>query len=188
MFLLLFVVFIGENDFSGTFSVVCHVFFHFNWIIVCVFGKKAVTLQIEMGRVLAIDYGKRRTGLAVTDVLRIAASPLATVPTAELTAFLKDYFSKEEVDVVVIGLPRQMNGEESGSMSYIKPFMTHFRRTFPQIELQQFDERFTSVLAHKAMIDGGMRKKQRQDKAVVDKLAACIILEDWLVMNTPQLG
>lgn len=133
-----------------------------------------------MGRILAIDYGKKRTGLAVTDPLRIVAGPLETVPTHTLIDYLKAYFEKEQVDEVVIGHPKQMNNEDSESMQYIRPFMTQFGRVFPAMKLVQFDERFTSVLAHKAMIDGGMKKKQRQDKAVVDKIAACIILEDYL--------
>lgn len=133
-----------------------------------------------MGRILAIDYGRRRTGLAVTDSLRITANPLATVETRELMDFLRAYIYKEGVDLVVIGHPTQMNGEESESMNYIRPFMGNFRKAFPDIQLVMYDERFTSVLAHRAMIDGGMKKKQRQDKAVVDKIAATIILEGYL--------
>lgn len=133
-----------------------------------------------MGRILAIDYGKKRTGLAVTDPLRITANPLLTVPTGNLIEWLRAYINKESVDIVVIGHPTQLNGQDSASMQYIRPFMISFAKTFPDIPLVSFDERFTSTLAHRAMIDGGMSKKQRQDKAVVDKLAACIILEDYL--------
>lgn len=133
-----------------------------------------------MGRILAIDYGRKRTGLAVTDPLRITAGVLETVPTASLIDWLRAYFAKEKVDKVVIGHPKQLNNEDSESMNYIRPFMDRFRQAFPDMPLVQYDERFTSVLAHKAMIDGGMKKKQRQDKAVVDKIAACIILEDYL--------
>ena len=136
-----------------------------------------------VGRILAIDYGRKRTGLAVTDPLRIIAGPLETVATKDLLQWLKTYLGKETVDEVVIGHPRQMNGEDSESMRYIRQFVTLFRKAFPNMPLYEADERFTSVLAHKAMIDGGMKKKQRQDKAVVDKLAACIILEDWLARN-----
>lgn len=136
-----------------------------------------------MGRILAIDYGKRRTGLAVTDTLRIAANPLTTVETKDLIAWLREYFAKESVDEVVIGHPTQMSGEDSESMKQIRPFMGLFRKEFPTIPLKEFDERFTSVLAHRAMIDGGMKKKQRQDKAVVDRIAACIILEGYLEQN-----
>lgn len=133
-----------------------------------------------MGRILAIDYGRKRTGLAVTDPLRITAGPLETVLTHELEQWLTAYLQKEQVDTVVIGHPMQLSGEDSESMTYIQPFMNRFRKLFPTVPLVQFDERFTSVLAHRAMIDGGMKKKQRQDKAVVDKIAACIILEDYL--------
>lgn len=133
-----------------------------------------------MGRILAIDYGRKRTGIAVTDPLRITAGPLDTVPTHTLIDWLKQYFQRERVDQVVIGHPKQLSGEDSESMNYIRPFMERFRQTFPDMPLIQFDERFTSVLAHRAMIDGGMKKSQRQDKAVVDKIAACIILEDYL--------
>ncbi len=133
-----------------------------------------------MARILAIDYGKKRTGLAVTDVLRITANPLITIDTKDLLAWLENYFRTEQVDEVVIGHPTQMNGQESESMNYIRPFMERFRATFPSMPLVAFDERFTSVLAHQAMLAGGMKKKDRQNKAVVDKLAACIILEDYL--------
>ena len=133
-----------------------------------------------MGRILAIDYGRKRTGLAVTDMLRITANPLLTVETKDLLNWLKDYFAHEHVDEIVIGHPTQMNGEESESMNYIRPFIGVFKKTFPDKTITMFDERCTSVLAHKAMIEGGMKKKNRQDKAVVDKIAACIILEDYL--------
>ncbi len=133
-----------------------------------------------MGRILAIDYGRKRTGLAVTDPLRITAQPLTTIPTHTLPDWLADYFSREDVDEVVMGKPTQMSGEESESFQYIHAFQKAFQKRFPERRLVMFDERFTSVLAHRAMIDGGMRKKQRQDKAVVDKIAACIILEDYL--------
>ena len=133
-----------------------------------------------MGRILAIDYGRKRTGLAVTDPLRITANPLLTIETNQLVNWLADYFARETVDEVVIGHPTQMNGEDSESMNYIRPFMGVFKKTFPDKPITMYDERFTSVLAHRAMIDGGMKKKDRQNKAVVDKIAACIILEDYL--------
>ncbi len=133
-----------------------------------------------MGRILAIDYGKKRTGLAVTDALCITANPLLTIETKSLLSWLQTYIRREQVGEVVIGHPRQMNGEDSESMQYIRPFMAEFRRMFPDIPLVEYDERFTSVLAHRAMIAGGMKKKDRQDKAVVDKLAACIILEGYM--------
>jgi putative Holliday junction resolvase len=133
-----------------------------------------------MGRVLAIDFGRKRTGLAVTDMLRITANPLITIPTHTLEAWLKDYFSHEQVDEVVIGHPRQMSGEDSESMQYIQPFINRFRKVFPEMPLKEYDERFTSVIAHQVMIAGGLKKSKRQDKAVVDKIAACIILEGYL--------
>lgn len=133
-----------------------------------------------MGRILAIDYGKKRTGLAVTDPLRITANPLLTIETKELINWLQTYFEKEKVDIVVIGHPTQMNGEDSESMNYIRPFIGNFKKQFPTIPITMYDERFTSVLAHQAMIAGGMKKKDRQDKAIVDKIAACIILEGYL--------
>jgi len=133
-----------------------------------------------VGRILAIDYGQKRTGLAVTDMLRITANPLCTVETKDLQHWLTNELQKGEIDEVVVGKPTQMNGEDSESMKYITPFLGWFRNHFPQIRLTQYDERFTSVLAHQAMIDGGMKRSQRQDKAVVDKIAACIILEDYL--------
>ena len=133
-----------------------------------------------MGRILAIDYGRKRTGLAVTDMLRITANPLITIETNQLISWLTDYFAHEQVDEVVIGHPTRMNGQESESMNYIRPFLGVFKKTFPTIPITMYDERFTSVLAHQAMIAGGMKKKARQDKAVVDKIAACIILEGYL--------
>ena len=133
-----------------------------------------------MGRVLAIDYGKKRTGLAVTDMLRITANPLLTIDTKDLLKWLEEYFAKEPVEEVIIGHPTQMNGEESESMNYIRPFMGNFKKKFPDKTITMYDERFTSVLAHQAMLAGGMKKKDRQNKAVVDKIAACIILEDYL--------
>ena len=133
-----------------------------------------------MGRILAIDFGRKRTGLAVTDVLRIAANPLLTIETKDLIPWLTDYIAREPVDEVVIGHPTQMNGTESESMNYIRPFMGVFKKHFPNVPITMYDERFTSVLAHQAMIAGGMKKKARQDKAVVDKIAACIILEGYL--------
>ena len=133
-----------------------------------------------MGRIVAIDYGRKRTGIAVTDVLRIMATPLLTIETKDLMNWLTDYFAHEPVDEVIIGHPTQMNGEDSESMNYIRPFMGNFKKQFSDKPITMYDERFTSVLAHRAMLAGGMKKKDRQDKAVVDKIAACIILEDYL--------
>ena len=133
-----------------------------------------------MGRILAIDYGRKRTGLAVTDVLRITANPLLTIETNQLVSWLTNYFAQETVDEVIIGHPTQMNGQDSESMNYIRPFVGNFKKQFPDKPITMYDERFTSVLAHQAMIAGGMKKKDRQNKAVVDKIAACIILEGYL--------
>ncbi|MBQ7648081.1 MAG: Holliday junction resolvase RuvX [Paludibacteraceae bacterium] len=133
-----------------------------------------------MGRILAIDYGKRRTGLAVTDMLRITANPLLTIDTSGLLAWLVDYTRREQVDTIVIGYPRQMNGSESETVPAIRACEQQIRSKLPDIPVVEFDERFTSVLAHQAMIAGGMKKKDRQNKMQVDKLAACIILESYL--------
>lgn len=133
-----------------------------------------------MGRILAIDVGKKRTGIAVTDPLRIIANGLDTVETAKLIPFLEAYLSKETVDAIVIGYPTQMDGSESESMQYIRPIEKKLKEKFPTIKLVFVDERFTSVLAHQAMIDGGLKKKDRQDKALVDKISATIILQSYL--------
>ncbi|MBR4520911.1 MAG: Holliday junction resolvase RuvX [Paludibacteraceae bacterium] len=133
-----------------------------------------------MGRILAIDYGKRRTGLAVTDILRITANPLLTIDTSGLLAWLDDYIRREQVDTIVVGYPRQMNGQDSETVPAIRALENQLRTRWPQIPVVEYDERFTSVLAHQAMIAGGMKKKQRQDKSQVDRLAACIILEGYL--------
>ena len=133
-----------------------------------------------MGRILAIDYGQKRVGLAVTDVLQISANGLDTVLVHELLEYLEKYISKEPVEKFVMGLPKQMNGEESESMQYIRPFVVGLQRKFPTIELVYVDERFTSVLAHRAMLEGGLKKKDRQNKSLVDKTAAIIILQSYL--------
>lgn len=133
-----------------------------------------------MGRVLSIDYGLRRTGIAVSDPLRIIAGALDTVATAQLMPYLRDYISKNEVDIIVVGMPRQMNGEPSESYAAIKPFVARLEKEFADKRVELFDERFTSVLAHRAMIDGGLKKMQRRDKALVDRISATIILQDYL--------
>ncbi len=133
-----------------------------------------------MGRILAIDYGVRRTGLAVSDPLRLIAGGLATVETKQLERFLADYFQKEAVDVIVLGKPMQMDGSPSETWRFIEPLSRRLKAAYPDKEVLFYDERFTSVLAHRAMIDGGMKKMARRDKAVVDKIAATIILEDFL--------
>lgn len=133
-----------------------------------------------MARILGIDYGRKRTGIAVTDPLQIVANGLTTVPTHTLLDFIKKYIEQEPVEAIVIGKPTQLNGEPSESMRYIDPFIKRLQNELPQMPVILFDERFTSALAHQAMIDGGMKKKDRQDKARVDAIAASIILNDYL--------
>lgn len=133
-----------------------------------------------MGRVLAIDYGRKRCGIAVTDSLRISANGLPTQRACDLMAFLKDYCAKECVDRIIIGLPKTMRGEDSESARYIEPFIRQLRREMPDMPIERFDERFTSAIAHRAMIDGGLKKSARQEKGLADKMAAVIILTDWL--------
>lgn len=133
-----------------------------------------------MGRILAIDFGTKRTGLAVTDPLRIMANGLETVPTKDLMPYLEKYVTSEQVDVVVLGLPTQMNGADSQTMQEIRAFGANFQKKFPAIELVYVDERFTSVLAHRTMLEAGLKKKARQDKALVDKISATIILQSYL--------
>lgn len=133
-----------------------------------------------MGRVIAIDYGRKRCGLAVTDPLRIIASPLSTVPTNELVTFLKDYIVRENVTEAVLGYPVTVNNLPSESVKYIDPFIARFRKLFPEVPLHLVDERFTSQIAMKAMIEGGVKKKDRRDKSMIDRVSASIILQSWL--------
>ena len=133
-----------------------------------------------MSRILAIDYGIKRTGIAVTDELQIIASGLTTIPSETAIAFLIDYFSKENVSKVLIGEPKQMNGEPSESTPIIEKFVTAFKTAFPEIQIIRVDERFTSKMAIKTMIDSGLKKKQRQNKGLVDEIAATILLQDYL--------
>ena len=129
---------------------------------------------------MGIDYGRKRTGIAVTDPLQIIAGNLATVPTHTLMQFIKDYMAQEAVERIVIGLPTQLNGQPSESMRYITPFVNRLRHELPDVPVVMYDERFTSTIAHQAMIDGGMKKSDRRDKARVDAIAATIILNDYL--------
>lgn len=133
-----------------------------------------------MGRIMGIDYGRKRTGVAVTDPLQIVANNLATVPTHTLMQFIKDYMAREQVERIIIGQPTQLNGEPSESMKYITPFVNRLRKELPDMPIVMYDERFTSTIAHQAMIDGGMKKTDRRDKARVDAIAATIILIDYL--------
>ena len=133
-----------------------------------------------MGRIIAIDYGRKRSGIAVTDTLQVVANGLTSVPTHTLLNFIKDYVSTENVDRIVVGLPKQMNNQPSENMKRIQPFVNRMRKEIPEIPIEMYDERFTSVLAHRAMIDGGMKKMARRDKAIVDEISATIILNDYL--------
>ncbi len=136
-----------------------------------------------MGRILGIDYGRKRCGIAVTDPLKIIANGLTTVPSHTLIEFLQDYTKKESVERIIVGLPKQLNGNPSESMNYITPFLNRLRKVLPDIPVEMYDERFTSTIAHKAMLDGGMKKKDRQNKEIVDTIAASIILNDYLQSN-----
>ncbi|WP_299014237.1 Holliday junction resolvase RuvX [uncultured Polaribacter sp.] len=133
-----------------------------------------------MSRILAIDFGKKRTGIAVTDELQIIASGLTTVNTEELLPFLKDYISKEKVALFLVGLPKQMNNTDSESEVLIAPFLAKLQKEIPNIPVKRIDERFTSKMALQTMIAGGMKKKQRRNKALVDEISATIILQSYL--------
>ncbi len=133
-----------------------------------------------MARILSIDYGRKRVGLAVTDPMQIIANRLETIPTHTIWDFLKEYFEKEKVETVVVGYPKQMNNQASEAVRYINPFLKKFQVQFPEIQLEIFDERFTSKMAFQTMIDGGLGKQKRQDKALVDSISATIILQGYL--------
>ena len=133
-----------------------------------------------MGRILSIDYGRKRTGIAVTDPLQIIAGGLATVATAELFQYLNDYIAREPVERIVIGEPRQPNGQPSENLQRVQQFVNRWKKARPDVPIEFFDERFTSVLAHQAMLDGGLKKKARQNKALVDEISATIILQDYM--------
>ncbi len=131
-------------------------------------------------RVLSIDYGKKRTGLAVTDPLQLIPNGLCTVATVQLENYLVEYLRREAVERIVVGYPRQMNGEDSENMRRITPFVNRLRKLFPDVAIELFDERFTSVLAHRAMLESGIGRKARQNKALVDEISATIILQSWM--------
>lgn len=133
-----------------------------------------------MSRIVAIDYGRKRSGIAVTDALQLIANGLGTVPTYQLLNFILDYTTKEPVERIVIGFPKQMNNEPSENMKYIEPFVRSLKKRLPDIPIEYVDERFTSVLAHRTMLEAGLRKKARQNKALVDELSATIILQSYL--------
>jgi putative holliday junction resolvase len=133
-----------------------------------------------MARILSIDYGLKRTGIAVTDDFQIIASGLTTIPSTDIIPFLKTYFTKENVETVLIGEPKQMNGLPSESTEIIEKFISQFHTEFPNMKMERVDERFTSKMAFQTMIDSGLKKKQRQNKALIDEIAATILLQDYL--------
>ena len=156
-------------------------------------GKTAVRKSLrpeewkDMGRILAIDYGRKRTGLAVSDPLRIIANPLETVPTHTLMEVLKRYISEHDVDLIVVGMPLQMDGRPAEAYTYIRPFLNRLGKEMPQMRVELFDERFTSKLALQTMITGGVpKKRRREDKGMVDRISATIILQGYMEAQNLQ--
>ena len=133
-----------------------------------------------MGRKIAIDYGKKRTGIAVSDPMKLIAGGLKTLPSSEVIPFLKQYIAENKVDIYLLGEPRQMNYQHSENWNRVMQFKKDLQKSLPEIEIQMVDERFTSVLAHQAMLEGGLKKKDRQNKALVDELSATILLQSYL--------
>ena len=133
-----------------------------------------------MARLMAIDYGSKRVGIAVTDPLQIIATGLTTVHSQDLIEFLKTYISKEDVECIIVGEPKRLNNEPSDSARFIEPFVVHLKRTFPSIKVERMDERFTSKMAFQTMIDSGLKKKARQNKELVDEISATIILQSYM--------
>ena len=136
-----------------------------------------------MSRIIAIDYGRKRTGIAVSDTLQMIANGLTTVPTHTLLDFLLGYVEREPVERILVGLPKQMNNEASESMKYIEPFVRSLKKKLPHIAVEYVDERFTSVLAHRTMLEAGLKKKARQNQELVDEISATIILQTYLESN-----
>ena len=139
-----------------------------------------------MGRILAVDYGLKRTGLAVTDTLQIAAGGLTTVASAEAVSYIVAYAKREPIDEIVVGLPKQMDNRPSENMARVKTFAHRLKAALPEATIAFYDERFTSTMAHRAMIDGGLGKKRRQDKALVDEISAVIILQGYMEWKKNQ--
>ena len=133
-----------------------------------------------MGRILAFDIGRKRTGVAATDPLKIIANGLTTIPTDTVVEFLTQYMNKETVELIVIGQPKQMNNQPSEAVKYIEPVVNRIRKVFPNLRIEQVDERFTSKMAFQTMIDGGLKQKDRQNKALVDTISATIILQSYM--------
>ena len=136
-----------------------------------------------MSRILAIDYGVKRTGLAITDPLQIIASGIETVETVRIFSYLEQLFRAENIETVVVGQPKQLNGQDSQSTPFIESFILKFKEKFPQIKITRIDERFTSKIAFRTMIDSGLSKKKRQNKALIDEIAATIMLQDYLAQK-----
>jgi len=133
-----------------------------------------------VARILSIDYGKKRTGLAVTDPLKIIAGGLATVSTHELFEYIQSYVSREPVELIVVGKPMQTNGQPSENLARVEQFVNRWRKARPDIPVEYYDERFTSVMAHRTILDSGLKKKARQNKALVDEISATIILQGYM--------
>ncbi|MGP1421758.1 MAG: Holliday junction resolvase RuvX [Tannerella sp.] len=133
-----------------------------------------------MGRILAVDYGQKRTGLAVTDTLKLIANGLTSLPSSEVAGYIARYASQEPVELIVVGYPKQMNNEPSENMKRVEAFVAQLTKILPAIPVEYYDERFTSVMAQRAMIDGGLKKKKRQDKGLVDEISAVLILQGFL--------
>lgn len=139
-----------------------------------------------MGRILAIDYGSKRVGIAVSDSLRLIASSLASVHSSEVIAFLENYFKTETVDIIVVGEPKTLQNNKSDSARFIDPFVVHLKKKFPDKQIERYDERFTSTIAHQTMLQGGLKKKDRQNKETVDRISATIILQDYMTFVLPK--
>ena len=133
-----------------------------------------------MGRIMAVDYGQKRTGLAVTDMLKMIANRLTVVSSREAMGYIAQYVSQEPVDLIVVGYPKQMNNEPSENMKRVEAFVAQLTKTLPSIPVEYYDERFTSIMAQRALIDGGLKKKKRQDKGLVDEISAVLILQGFL--------
>lgn len=142
-----------------------------------------ITFTLYMARILAIDYGSKRVGIAVTDTLQIIATGLTTVHSKDLISYLEAYLAKEQVECIVVGEPKTLQNEASDSARFIEPFVTHLTRKFPNIKIARYDERFTSTLAHQAMLMGGLKRKDRANKDTVDMISATIILQDYMTYN-----
>ncbi len=152
----------------------------FNFTVITIYRLFLQKNKLVLGRLLALDYGKKRTGIAITDELQLIASGLTTVRTFELIDFLKEYTEKENVQKFIVGEPRQMDNTPSESEALIAPFLNRLKKVFPHIPVERHDERFTSKMAFQTMIDSGLKKKKRRDKALVDEISATIILQAYL--------